>query len=126
MGSIAGEQERLYRVDIKDIKAYDKYLRGLECFYQDNRQHNAQARRFFEQASKLEETSALISGMLGFTHILDFIYSWIHLFQKEYGKAIELVNQAIIINPEALSQYIFLSSFYIELTRIFCMVKLLS
>ena len=128
-----GEQALRYRDEIKNIKAFDKYLRGVECFYHANRQHNAQARRLFEQASKLEETSALPFAMLGFAHILDFIYSWsesplvsfveteknankalelndsldiphmlmswIHLFKKEYDKAIVAVKHAVDLNP---------------------------
>ena len=71
-----GEQALIYTDEIKNIKAYDKYLKGVECFYRINRQHNAQARKFFEQALKLEETSALLFAMLGWTHIFDFVYSW--------------------------------------------------
>ena len=55
-----GEQALLYRDEIKNLKAYDKYLRGLECFYRVNRQDNAQARKFIKQALNLEETSSYI------------------------------------------------------------------
>ena len=128
-----GEQSLLYVDEIKNIKAFDKYLRGIECFYRVNRQHNAQARKLFEQASKLEDTSATLYTFIGFTHIVDFLFnwsespsvsfaeteintkkaialndsidlpyilkSWIHLFKKEYDKAIVSAKHAVDINP---------------------------
>jgi len=128
-----GEQALIYTDEIKNIKAFDKYLRGVECFYRTNRQHNTQARRFLEQAIKIEETSALLFATLGFIHIIDFIYSWgesplvsfeeteknakkalelndsldnphmlmswIHLFKKEHDKALVAAKQAVDLNP---------------------------
>ena len=71
-----GEQSLLYVDEIKNIKAFDKYLRGIECFYRVNRQHNAQARNIFKQALNLEKSSALLFTLLGWTHFLDFRYGW--------------------------------------------------
>jgi adenylate cyclase len=43
----SGEQTRLYEKDITNIQAYDKYSRGVEHFFRNNKQDNAKARRFF-------------------------------------------------------------------------------
>jgi len=71
-----GKQALIYTDEIKSIKANDKFLRGLECFYRVNKQDNAQARILLEQAKKNEETSALLFAVIGWTHLVDFFYSW--------------------------------------------------
>lgn len=142
-----GEQVRLHYKDISSIQAFDRLTRGLDYFYHSNRQHNAQARRFFEQASKLEETSAFAYSLLGWTHLMDFLNNWsesplesfveaeknaqkalalndsfdtphtllgwIHLFKKEYEKAILVAKQAVALNPngaDALAHLGFITS----------------
>jgi len=108
-----GEQLLLYRDEINNLKAYDKYLRGLECFYRVNRQDNAQARKFIKQALILEETSSLLFSMLGWTHVFDFLYNWSEYplisfeeTEKNANKALEL-NDSLDI-PHMLMSWIHL------------------
>ena len=70
------EQALPYGHELKNIKAFDKYMRGMKCFFRVNRQHNAEARNFFMQASKLDNTSAMLFAVIGWTHLLDFFYGW--------------------------------------------------
>jgi adenylate cyclase len=142
-----GEQVRLHYKDINSIQAFDKFTRGLDCLYHFNRQHNAQARRFFEQASKLEDTSAFAYSLIGWTHLMDLfnnwsesplesfveaeknaqkalalndsydtphiLLGWIHLFKREYDKAIAMAKQAVALNPngaDALAHLGFITS----------------
>jgi adenylate cyclase len=53
----SGEQARLWEGGTTNIQAYDKIARGMKSFNRFNRHDNAQARLFFEQASKLDEFS---------------------------------------------------------------------
>jgi adenylate cyclase len=142
-----GEQVRLHYKDISSIQAFDKLARGLDYFYHSNKQHNVQARGFFEQASKLEETSAFAYSLLGWTHLMDLfnnwsesplesfveaeknaqkalalndshdtpniLLGWIHLFKREYDKAIAMAKQAVALNPngaDALAHLGFISA----------------
>jgi len=108
-----GEQLLLYRDEINNLKAFDKYLRGLECFYRVNRQDNAQARKFIKQALNLEETSSILFSMLGWTHVFDFINNWseyplvsLEETEKNANKALEL-NDSLDI-PHMLMSWIHL------------------
>jgi adenylate cyclase len=128
-----GEQAHLYYKDMGNIQAFDKLQKGMECFFRYKQQDNARARIYFEQASKLDNTSAAILASIGWTHIIDIISNWsdsplksileaennaqkaialndsldiphgvlafIHLFNKEYDKAIYEAKQAVDLNP---------------------------
>ena len=61
---------------MKNIKAYDKFLRGMECFFRVNRQDNTKARILLEQSIKIDETSAIPFAIIGWTHLFDFHFSW--------------------------------------------------
>jgi len=71
-----GEQAQLWEGAISNIQAYDKYVRGCEYYYRNNKQDNARARIYFEDASKLDDKSAFIISMLGFTHCADILLNW--------------------------------------------------
>jgi len=129
----SGEQARLRQKDINNIQAYDKHSRGLECFFRFTKQDNEKARLFLEQGIKIEETSALIHSMLGYTHWMASLSNWsdspietfinaeecarkalalddsldvphfllgmIHLFKKEWNRAIIEAKRAVALNP---------------------------
>jgi len=129
----SGEQALLSQKDINNIQAYDKFSRGLECFFRVNKQDNEKARLFFEQAFKVEETSALVHSFLGLSYWVDSISNWsdsptesfvkaesyaqkalalndsldvphfllgmIHLFKREWKRAIIEAKRAVALNP---------------------------
>jgi adenylate cyclase len=93
-----GQQLLLYRDEINNLKAYDKYLRGIECFYRVNRQDNAQARKFIKQALILEETSSLLFSMLGWTHVFDFLNNWSEYPLVSFEETEKNANKALELN----------------------------
>jgi len=133
------EQSIPYGNELKNIKAVDKYMRGMECFFRVNRQNNAQAHNLFTQASKLDNRSAMLFALIGWTHLYDFVYSWgespsisfekteifskkalslndslyvahllmgwIHMYKKEYDKAIEEAKKAVALNPNGADSH---------------------
>jgi adenylate cyclase len=62
-----GEQARLWAGMTNKIQAYDKYMRGNECFYGFSERDNAQARKFAKEAINLDKEYALAYVLLGFT-----------------------------------------------------------
>jgi tetratricopeptide (TPR) repeat protein len=73
-------------------------MKGMECFLHVNKQHNAQARNYWEQSFKLDENSVLTLTLLGWTHLFDFIYSWSESPLESFSKAEEFVNKALSLN----------------------------
>jgi adenylate cyclase len=104
-----GEQLLLYRDEINNLKAYDKYLRGLECFYRVNRQDNAQARKFIKQALILEETSSILFSMLGWTHVFDYLYNWSEYPLISFEETEKNANKALELNDSLDIPHILMS-----------------
>jgi adenylate cyclase len=71
-----GEQANLWEGYISNIQSYDKFTRGLERFNQFNKNNNLQARKYFQQASVQDKSSALIYAWIGYTYLFDFYYNW--------------------------------------------------
>jgi adenylate cyclase len=62
-----GEQARLWAGMTNNIQAYDKYMRGIECFYGFSGQDIAEARKFAKEAIDLDKEYALAYVLLGAT-----------------------------------------------------------
>jgi len=92
------EQATIYTDEIKNIKAYDKFLKGMECFFRVNRQDNAKARILLEQSIKIDETSAIPFAIIGWTHLFDFHFSWSKSPLDSFEKMEKNANKAIALN----------------------------
>ena len=98
--------EQAYDIqDVTNIKAYDKYMRGLECSNRINEHDNAKARNYFEQAFKLDESSALIYVGLGFTYIWDFFYNWGDSPKEALINAERCAQKAFALNDSLSTTY---------------------
>ena len=93
-----GEQARLWAGDTKNLQAFDKQMRGWECFNNLNEKDNNQARNFFKEAINIDKTSAMPYAMLGFTHILDFWYGWTRSPLQSFEEAEKNVEKALLLN----------------------------
>jgi len=94
----SGEQARLWEGDTKNIQAFDKQMRGVECVYRLNEKDNNQARHFFIEAINIDNTSAMPYAMLGFTHIIDLWYGWNKSPLQSFKEAEKNVVKAIALN----------------------------
>jgi adenylate cyclase len=94
----SGEQARLWEGDIKNIQAFDKQMRGEECFYRLNEKDNNQARHFFNEAINIEKTAAMPYVMLGCTHIVDFWYGWNKSPLQPLEEAEKNAEKALVLN----------------------------
>lgn len=70
------ERKRLVRKGTNNMEAYDYALRGLEYFSKFMKKANAQARRLFEKAIKLDPQYALAYSLAGRTHMMDWSFGW--------------------------------------------------
>jgi len=99
-----GEQAYVIQ-DVTNIKAYDKYMRGLECSNRINEHDNVKARNYFEQAFNLDESSALICVGLGFTYIWDFFYNWGDSPKEALINAERCAQKAFALNDSLSTTY---------------------
>ena len=93
-----GEQARLWEGGTNNIQAYDKLMRGTECFLRINEKDNKQARQYLMEAIKLDKSYAFASAMLGFTHIFDLIFRWSKSPLQSFEEAEKNAEKALALN----------------------------
>jgi adenylate cyclase len=93
-----GEQGRLWEGMTKSIKAYDRYMRGNECFLNNNQKDNEQARQYFEEAINIDSKYAYVYASLGNTHLCDLAFGWSKDQLKSFEQAEKNVQKALALN----------------------------
>jgi adenylate cyclase len=93
-----GEQARLWEGANTNIQAYDKYMRGQDCFFGINEKDNKQARHFFKEAISIDNGYAMAYIMLGYTHIIDLAFGWSKSPMESFERAEKNVEKALALN----------------------------
>ena len=95
-----GEQALLWaeKGGTTSIQAFDKLMRGQDCFFRSNEKDNKQARHFFKKAINIDKGYALAYIMLGYTHILDLFFRWSKSPIESFEHAEENVEKALALN----------------------------
>ena len=93
-----GEQGRLWEGMTNSIKAYDRYMRGSECFLKVNQKDNEQARQYFEEAINIDNKYAYAYTSLGNTHICDLAFGWSKDQLKSFEQAEKNVEKSLALN----------------------------
>jgi adenylate cyclase len=93
-----GEQARLWEQELTDIQAFDKQMRGTECFFRFNEKDNKQARQLFEESITFDKSSAMSYALLGFTHMLDLVYRWSQFPLRSFEEAEKNAQKALSFN----------------------------
>jgi len=93
-----GEQARLWGGGGTNIQAYDRFVRGNDCFFRNNEKDNKQAHHFYKEAIDLDKGFAWSYVMLGFTHVFDLLYRWSNAPIKSFEQAEECAEKALALN----------------------------
>jgi len=93
-----GEQAHLWEGGTTSIQAFDKFMRGMDCFFRVNEKDNKQARHFFEEAINIDKGYAMAYIMLGYTHIMDLIYRWGKSPIECFEHAEKNIQKALVLN----------------------------
>jgi len=93
-----GEQARLWEGGTTNIQAYDRFVRGSECFLRINEKDNKQARQFYKEAISLDKAFAMPYAMLGFTHMFDLVFKWSESPLQSFEETEKYANKALALN----------------------------
>ncbi|RLC05574.1 MAG: adenylate/guanylate cyclase domain-containing protein [Deltaproteobacteria bacterium] len=94
----AGEQARLWEGGTTNIQAYDRLMRGHNCFIRNNEKDNKQAQQFYKEAIKIDKDWSFPYAMIGFTHLFNLLYRWSKSPIKSFEEAEKNVEKALILN----------------------------
>jgi len=93
-----GKQAQQWEGKVVNINAYDKCMRGMECFYHFNEKDNAQARNLFMDAINIDNNYDVPYVMVGFTHIVDLMSGWSEDPITSFGQIEQYVGKAFEIS----------------------------
>jgi adenylate cyclase len=93
-----GEQARLWAGGTTNIQAYDRLMRGSDCFFRNNEKDNKQARQFFKESISIDITYAIAYVYLGYTHMFDLLYGWSKSTIESFEQAEMNVEKALALN----------------------------
>ena len=107
-----GEQARLLAKGTKNLEAYLKLLQGLEPHGRGNKEENARAQKFYEEAIALDPEYANAYALLGITHLLDVWYGSSKSPRESFAQAMKLAQKAIAIDVSLASAHGLLGYIY--------------
>ena len=102
---VAGEDARIWRKTLTNVKAYQYYLRGQEQRFIMSPESNAQARAFHEQAVSLDPGFAIAYSGLAWAHFNDANFYWSDDREISTQKALKAANEALRLDPDLPDAY---------------------
>jgi adenylate cyclase len=78
-----------------NLEAYEKGMRGMECFRRFSPEGNVQARKLFEEGIALDPESPGHYVMLGWTHLVDILQGWTDATARSMEQAVDLTRKAL-------------------------------
>ena len=102
---VAGEDARIWRKTLTNVKAYQYYLRGQEQRFIMSPESNAQARAFHEQAVSQDPGFAIAYSGLAWAHFNDANFYWSDDREISTQKALKAANEALRLDPDLPDAY---------------------
>jgi class 3 adenylate cyclase/TolB-like protein len=100
----------IIRGNTSNSKAYELVRRGLSLFQGGTQEENAEARRLFQDAVKLDPNYSIGWHLLGYTHYASSSRRWREDRTKERDLAIALAHKALADDESSSGPYVLLST----------------
>jgi len=101
-----GEQARLHYTTTSNVEAWTYWVQGMSHFRKAvTKEHNGQARHYWEKALALDPASASLNAKLSFLHSLDARFGWWDDRQTAMDKARSYADRALEIDPGNADAY---------------------
>jgi adenylate cyclase len=101
----------IVRKHTDNVEAYDAFLRGVEYFWRDTKEANAQARQMLEKAVALDPQYAEAYAELGRTYYREWIWRW-SVDPQTLERAFALAQQAVALDDSLPAAHTLLSLGY--------------
>jgi len=108
-----GEQARLWEGQTTSIQAFDKWMRGLDCWFRYNEKDNKQARHFFKEAINIDKSYVLGYVSLGYTYLMDLAFGWSKSPIESFEHAEKNVEKALALSDSDFMAHCLLGMIYL-------------
>ncbi|MDH7499177.1 MAG: adenylate/guanylate cyclase domain-containing protein [candidate division NC10 bacterium] len=96
-----------------NIEAYEKGMKGMQCFRRFTPEGNAEARRLFEECIALDPGYPGPFVMLGWTHLTEVLNGWSGSPPESINLAMELAQKAIALDESQADAYSLLGNIFL-------------
>jgi tetratricopeptide (TPR) repeat protein len=103
----------IYADTVNDIRAYEKYLKGLERKFRRNKEDSLIAQQLFQEAITLDPGFISPYIYLGYAYLDEVWFGMTKKPSESIAKAEEMVQKAIAINCDTAIANSLLSSIYL-------------
>jgi len=108
-----GEQARMWDKNATtNLRAWEKFLQGLDYIYRFTKEDNATARRLFEEAITLDPKYGLAYACLGWTHFYDARFGWVEARAESIKMALQYAQKTIELNDTSDLGYLLIGAVY--------------
>jgi adenylate cyclase len=108
-----GEQARFWtKTSTTNLRAFEKYLQGLDYIWRFTKEDNAIARRLYEEAIALDPMYADAYADLGWTHFFDARFGWVESRAESVKMAFKYAQKAIELNETVDLAYLLIGGVY--------------
>jgi len=105
------EEERIQNIPTENLEAYDNFLKGLDLFYEGNRESLFEAISYFEMAIELDGEFARAFADVAIAYYFLDIFQ----YEKEYSEQINnYADKALLLDPQLPQSLIAKALFYMN------------
>ncbi len=94
------EFERTKRKEVKNLDAWDAFMRGYWHLMRFTEDDNAKSQQLVRTAINLDSQRSNYYAVLAVTHVMDAFYGWSDSKEMSFNKATELAEQALALDNQ--------------------------
>ncbi len=98
-----------------NLEAYEKGMKGMECFRRFSPEGNIQAQEMFVEGIRLDPQAPGNYVMLGWTHLLSILNGWTKTPQRSMEAAVDLTSKALNLDESLADAHALLG--YVHLLK---------
>lgn len=97
---LTAEMRRAQRKDVRNLDAWDAFVRGYWHHLRYTEDDNAAAQRLLRKAIDLDPRQANYHGLLAVTHVIDSLYGWGATRDASLRTALEVAERGIALDDQ--------------------------
>ena len=97
---LSAEMRRAQRKEVRNLDAWDAFMRGYWHLLRFTKDDNAAAQRLVRKAIDLDSRQANYHGLLAVTHLMDGFYGWSESRAASFRKALESAERGLALDDQ--------------------------